>query len=224
MDSRHGDPLLDQLVEALLEFDAVRVKRLAAKALEEGVPPLRVIEEGVARGLQEVGRRYEEGELFITHLVAAAEAAHSAIDDVLTPALLRSGREEGKAAARPRVVLATVQGDIHDIGKNIVGAMLFASGFEVIDLGKDVPAEQIVEAVKKHEAPLLGLSTLLSTTLPEIPKVLRVLEEEGMRDKVKVMVGGGAVTAQWAREIGADGYGANAAEAVTLAKRLLGHP
>ena len=221
MSGEQGGSLLDQLVEALLEFDAEGMKRLASKALEEGMDPLRVIEEGVARGLQEVGRRYEEGELFITHLVAAAEAARAAIDEVLTPALLRSGKKEGKAG-RPRVVLATVQGDIHDIGKNIVGAMLFASGFEVIDLGKDVPAERIVEAVKEHKPPLLGLSTLLSTTLPEIPKILRALEAAGLRNKVRVMVGGGAVTSQWAREIGADGYGANAAEAVTLAKRLLG--
>ncbi|MFX1475000.1 MAG: B12-binding domain-containing protein, partial [Promethearchaeota archaeon] len=171
--------------------------------------------------LREIGRRYEEGTFFVTHLVAAAEAARSAIDEVLTPALSHTSASEPRVE-RPRVVLATVQGDIHDIGKNIVGAMLFAAGFEVIDLGKDVSTEDIIAGVTKHKPALLGLSSLLSTTMPQIPKVLKALEEANLRNSIKVMVGGGAVTAQWAQDIGADGYGANATEAVTLAKQLFG--
>lgn len=218
--NHEGSPHLTELVEALLEFDVERVKALAAAALADNISPVRIIEEGIAKGLREIGRRYEEGTFFVTHLVVAAEAARAAIDEVLTPALRESPASE-QCTERPKVVLATVQGDIHDIGKNIVGAMLFAAGFDVIDLGKDVSAEDIVAGVKENKPPLLGLSSLLSTTMPQIPKVLKALEEAKLRDTIKVMVGGGAVTAHWAQDIGADGYGANANEAVTLAKELL---
>lgn len=215
-----GNHHLTKIIKALLEFDAEQVKALATAALADNISPVTVIEEGIAKGLREIGQRYEEGTFFVTHLVAAAEAARAAIDDVLTPALSQTSVSEPRAE-RPKVVLATVQGDIHDIGKNIVGAMLFAAGFEVIDLGKDVSVEAIIAGVKEHQPALLGLSSLLSTTMQQMPKVINALEEAGLRDSVKVMVGGGAVTEQWAKDIGADGYGANAAEAVTLAKQLL---
>ncbi|MFX1563497.1 MAG: B12-binding domain-containing protein [Promethearchaeota archaeon] len=216
---------MDELVEALLEFDVERMKDLAATALSEKISPIIIIEEGIARGLREIGRRYEEGELFVTHLVAAAEAARVTIDEILTPAMsqMTTAEEplEKHRTIRPKVVMATVEGDIHDIGKNIVGAMLFAAGFDVIDIGRDVPVEKIVAAVKRHKPALLGLSSLLSTTMVKMPLVLKTLKEEGLRETVKVMVGGGPVTAQWAKNIGADGYGANAADAVKLAKSLL---
>jgi corrinoid protein of di/trimethylamine methyltransferase len=225
MPSNSGAPnYLDDLVEALLEFDVDRMKDLAINALAEKISPITIIEEGIARGLREIGRKYEEGELFVTHLVAAAEAARVTIDEILTPAMSKIATEQASEkshATRPKVILATVEGDIHDIGKNIVGAMLFAAGFDVIDLGRDVPVENIVTGVKKHKPDLLGLSSLLSTTMTKMPIVIKALEKEGLRHSVKVMVGGGPVTAQWAKNIGADGYGANAAEAVKLAKRLI---
>lgn len=216
---------MDEIVEALLEFDVERMKNLAATALAEKVSPITIIEEGIARGLREIGRKYEEGTLFVTHLVAAAEAARVTLDEILTPAMshmatTEEAPEKGRVT-RLKVIMSTVEGDIHDIGKNIVGAMLFAAGFDVIDLGRDVPVETIVAAVKQHKPALLGLSSLLSTTMAKMPLVLKALEKEGLRKSVKVIVGGGPVTAQWAQNIGADGYGANAAEAVKLAKRLL---
>ncbi|MFX1561749.1 MAG: cobalamin-dependent protein [Promethearchaeota archaeon] len=217
--------LMNELVEALLEFDVERMKKLASTALDEKISPITIIEEGIARGLREIGRKYEEGELFVTHLVAAAEVAHVTIDEIIKPAMTKltatDGATEKSHVVRPKIIIATVEGDIHDIGKNIVGAMLFAAGFDVIDLGRDVPAENIVEAVQQHKPALLGLSSLLSTTMVKMPVVIKALEKKGLRKSVKVMVGGGPVTAQWAKNIGADGYGANAAEAVALAKRLL---
>jgi trimethylamine corrinoid protein len=222
--SHKPSPILNDIVQALQEFDVDRIQSLTKTALAKNISPLTVIEEGIARGLREIGRQYEEGLLFVTHLVAAAEAARVTIDEILTPALQKEKSSTQRAQRiRPKVVLATVEGDIHDIGKNIVGAMLFAAGFEVIDLGKDVPAVQIVKAVLEEKPTILGLSSLLSTTMTQMRKVIGILQKEGLRSDVKVMVGGGPVTAEWAHQIGADGYGKNATEAVRVAKQLLHH-
>jgi methylmalonyl-CoA mutase cobalamin-binding domain/chain len=150
--------------------------------------------------------------------VAAAEAAKGAIDEVLQPEISRR-REERRGLGV--VVLGTVEGDIHDIGKNLVAAMLFAGGFEVIDLGKDVPTEEFIKKAKEVKADIVGASALLTTTIPMQREIIKALAKEGIRDKVKVIVGGAPVTQEWADEIGADGYGADAVEAVKLAKNLL---
>jgi corrinoid protein of di/trimethylamine methyltransferase len=207
------------IIEAINEFDGERVKLASTKALEANISPIEIIQQGIAAGLLEIGKKYETGELFVTHLVAAAEAAKAAITEVLEPEIRRAG---GAGVGGPKVVLATVKGDIHDIGKNIVGAMLFSAGFDVIDIGKDIDNEIVVEKVKEHGAKLLGLSALLSTTVPEMRKIIELLKEANLRDKVKVMVGGAPVTDQYAKEIGADAYAENAAEAVHVAKKLLG--
>jgi corrinoid protein of di/trimethylamine methyltransferase len=210
---------LSAIISAINEFDAEGVKAASVKALEANVSPIEIIQQGIAAGLLDIGKKFETGELFVTHLVAAAEAAKAAITEVLEPEIKKTGSE---GIGGPKVILATVKGDIHDIGKNIVGAMLFSAGFDVIDIGKDIDNDVVVAKVKELDAKLLGLSALLSTTIPEMRKIIELLKEANIREDVKVMVGGAPVTEQYAEEIGADAYAENAAEAVVVAKRLLG--
>ena len=211
--------LMSDIIAAINEFDAEKVKSASVKALEANISPVEIIQQGIAAGLLEIGKKYETGELFVTHLVAAAEAAKSTISEVLEPEIRKAGSE---GVGGPRVVLATVKGDIHDIGKNIVGAMLFSAGFDVVDIGKDVENDFVVSKVKELDAKILGLSALLSTTIPEMRKIIELLIEAKIRDKVKVIVGGAPVTEQYAQEIGADAYAENAAEAVAVSRKLLG--
>jgi len=214
----HAEVALEDLVETILSYNAEKVVEVVDKVLSLGIDPLAIIEDGVAKALRIVGKKFEDGELYIMHLVAAAEVAKRALTEVLEPELSKrnvSRKMLGKA------VIGTVAGDIHDIGKNIVAALLFSAGFEVYDLGKDVPAEDFVKKAKEVNADIIALSTLLSTTLGVHRDVIKTLISWDMRDKVKVIVGGAPVTSEWAEEIGADGYGENALEAVKLAKRLL---
>ena len=210
---------MSAIIEAINEFDGEKVKSASLAALEANISPVEIIQQGIAAGLMEIGKKFETGELFVTHLVAAAEAAKAVITEVLEPEIKKAGSE---GVGGPVVVLATVKGDIHDIGKNIVGAMLFSAGFDVIDIGKDVENDFVVSKVKELDAKVLGLSALLSTTIPEMRKIIELLEEANIRDKVKVMVGGAPVTEQYAQEIGADAYAENAAEAVAVSRKLLG--
>jgi corrinoid protein of di/trimethylamine methyltransferase len=210
---------MSAIIEAINEFDGEKVKSATLKALEANISPVEIIQQGIAVGLLEIGKKFETGELFVTHLVAAAEAAKGVITEVLEPEIKKTG---GEGAGGPKVILATVKGDIHDIGKNIVGAMMFSAGFDVIDIGKDVENDYVVAKVKEFDAKVLGLSALLSTTIPEMRKIIELLEAANIRDNVKVIVGGAPVTAQYAREIGADGYAENAAEAVAVSRKLLG--
>jgi trimethylamine corrinoid protein len=210
---------VEAIISAINEFDPDKVIEASTQALEANIPITDIIQKGIALGLQEIGHKFETGELFLTHLVAAAGAAKAALDSVLIPEMKKHPDE---VSLGTKVILATVKGDMHDIGKNIVGAMLFAAGFNVIDLGKDVPTEFIVSKVKEEKAPLLGLSALLSTTMPVIEEVIQALEEAGIRDEVKVIVGGAPITEEWAIKIGADGYGDSAPHAVEVAKSVLG--
>jgi len=164
----------------------------------------------------ELGARWNRGEVFLPEVVAAAELFKKC-SELVEPALLASGqKQEGH-----RVVMATVKGDLHDLGKNMVGAMMKTAGFEVHDLGKDIPTAAIVEAVRERQPAIVGLSALLTTTVPEQRGVIVALEEAGLRGKVKVMVGGAPVTQEWASEIGADGFAPSAPEAVRVALELL---
>ena len=209
----------EELVNSVLSFDSRKVVQTSKKALEARLDPTDVIENGLARGLGIIGKKFEDGELFLMDLVAAAEAVKKAMTEVLEPELVNLKAER---RTRGRVVIGTVAGDIHDIGKNIVATMLFAAGFEVRDLGTDVPAQDFVNKSKEVNPIIVGLSALLSTTLPIQREAVQGFCTEGMRDRVKIMVGGAPVTEEWAREIGADGYGENAAAAVRLAKNLAG--
>lgn len=213
-----GEEEVKRLAEAVVEGDAEKSEETAKKTVELGMDPLQVLDEGVIKPLREIGDRFGRGEIFLTDLVMSAEAAKVAME-VLVAEIKRRGREVGYLG---RVVLGTVAGDIHDIGKNIVGALLSVEGFEVIDLGADVPTEKFVEKVRELKPNILGLSALLTVTMPVQREVIEALKEAGLRDTVKVMVGGAPVTAEWAEEIGADAYGADAIDAVKKAKKLIG--
>jgi len=213
-----GEAEVKRLAEAVVEGDAEKSEETAKKTVELGMDPLQVLDEGVIKPLREIGDRFGRGEIFLTDLVMSAEAAKVAME-VLVAEIKRRGREVGYLG---RVVLGTVAGDIHDIGKNIVGALLSVEGFEVIDLGADVPTEKFVEKVRELKPNILGLSALLTVTMPVQREVIEALKKAGLRDTVKVMVGGAPVTAEWAEEIGADAYGADAIDAVKKAKKLIG--
>jgi trimethylamine corrinoid protein len=208
---------LDEVVNSVLTFDSNRVKESTNKALSAGVDPSRIIEGGLTKGLRIVGEKFENGELFLVHLVAAAEASRTVMNELLEPRIVKSTAERKSLG---KVVIGTVAGDIHDIGKNIVASMLFAAGFEVHDLGKDVPVDQFTKRSKEVRATIVASSALLTTTMPIQREIVKRLIAEGLGDQVKVMVGGAPVTENWAKEIGADGYAENAVEAVTVAKKF----
>jgi len=210
---------LDEVVAAVQTFDVEKVMEATNKALNAGIDPLKIIEQGLTKGLKIVGEKFGSGELFLMHLVAAAEASKKALSEILEPRIAKAKAERKSLG---KIVIGTVAGDIHDIGKNIVASMLFAAGFEVHDLGKDVPVNQFIDKSKEVRANVVASSALLSTTMPMQHEIVKALVSEGMRGKVKVMVGGAPVTQDWAKEIGADGYGENAIEAVNVTKRVLG--
>lgn len=210
--------LVNELREAVLSYDTDTLISAVKRNLEKGVNALDIVN-ALTVVLREVGDKFQAGDLFLAELVAIAENVKTAISEILEPELRRIG---GERKALGKVVIGTVHGDIHDIGKNIVASMLFAAGFEVHDLGKDVPVEEFIRKVKEVNANIIAMSALLSTTLPVQREVIEMLGREGLRGKVKVMVGGAPVTKEWAEEIGADGYGEDAIEAVKVAKTLVG--
>jgi len=203
--------------EALRSFDEDRLVETTKKALAEGHNPQEVLD-AITAGLKEIGDKFEKGEFFLAELVTAGEAAKTVITKYLKPLLKRNG---SASQALGHVVMGTVAGDIHDIGKGIVASMLFTAGFEVTDLGVDVPAEKFVEVVRENDPDVVGMSALLTTTLPMQRATIEALGKNRLRDKVKVIVGGSPVTNEWAKEIGADGYAEDAIGAVKLVKRLL---
>ena len=209
---------LDELVDAILTFDSDKVMEATNKAVNAGIDPLKIIEDGLTKGLRIVGKKFEDGELFLMHLVAAAEASKKALNEILEPRIVKA-KVERKSFGK--IVIGTVAGDIHDIGKNIVASMLFAAGFEVHDLGKDVPVSEFIKKAKEVKANIVASSALLSTTLPLQHEIVKALVSGGLRDKVKVIVGGAPVTEEWVKEIGADGFGENAVEAVNVTKKVL---
>jgi dimethylamine corrinoid protein len=210
--------LVNELREAVLSYDLDTLVNAVKKSLGKGLSAVDVIN-ALTIVLREIGDKFQAGDLFLAELVAIAENVKTAISEVLEPELKKIG---GERKSLGKVVIGTVHGDIHDIGKNIVASMLFAAGFEVYDLGKDVPVEEFIRKTREVNADIIAMSALLSTTLPIQREVIEVLGREGLRDKVKVMVGGAPVTKEWAEEIGADGYGEDAIEAVKVAKTLSG--
>jgi corrinoid protein of di/trimethylamine methyltransferase len=210
--------LVSILREQLLTFDADKFVEVVKKLIKDGFSATEVAN-ALTEVLKEIGRRFENGELFLVHLVAAGDVAKRATSEVLEP-LLKTASGERKVIGK--IVIGTVAGDIHDIGKSIVAIMLFSAGFEVIDVGKDVPVEEFVSKTKETNADIVAMSALLTTTLPAQRDVIEALKKAGLRTRVKVLVGGAPATAKWAEEIGADGYGEDPMEAVRIAKRLLG--
>ncbi len=209
-------PDLPRLRDAILNGDEKLTVQLARKALDEGVDPVTLITQWMIPAMDEVGRLFEAQEYYIPEMLLAARAMKSGME-LLRPLLAARG-----AQPTGRIVLGTVKGDLHDIGKNLVGSMLEGAGFEVSDLGIDVAPEKFVEAIKTKNAQILALSTLLTTTMPEMKNIIEALGRAGIRSQVKVMIGGAPVTRGYADEIGADGYGENAGSAVAVARSLLG--
>lgn len=186
-------------------------------ALESGVDPVAVLEGGIAVGLRTLGEKFQCGEVFIPHLAVAADMARVQMDKAR--AYMSGG---GAEPGGPTVILGTVKDDIHDLGKSLIGALLSVSGFKVIDLGKDVPGERFIEEVKKTGGGLLGMSALMTTTMINQRAVIEGLKEQGLRDRVRVMVGGAPTSESWAKEIGADGHADDVVTAVRLAASLAG--
>lgn len=208
-------PIIAELVKALSEGTSNLVQHLTAKALQEGMDPELILKKGLFAGMDIVGEKFKNGEIFIPHVLIAARAMHAGMD-ILKPLLVKTG-------ARPagKFIIGTVQGDHHDIGKNLVSMMLQGKGFEVIDLGVDVQTDTFVQSVRNSDANILGMSALLSTTLPFMKETIDAIKTAGLRAKVKIMVGGGPVTQAFADEIGADGFAQDATEAAENALRLI---
>ena len=211
------EQILSDLREAVLYFDPEEARTLAQKALEMGVDPVTALEEGLAKPLREVGDRFGTGEAFITELIAAAQAMEAGAE-VLNQEITRRGATRKKVGT---FLIGTVEGDIHSIGKNIVATMLNTAGFEVIDLGADVPTQTFIDNVKKHRPDILGLSALMTTTMTNQREVIEALKAAGLRDGLKIIVGGAPVTEDWVREIGADACGLDALNAVEASLRLM---
>jgi corrinoid protein of di/trimethylamine methyltransferase len=208
-------PDLSKLYDAILNGDHKASEAITKEALAENVPPMQMVSKYMVPAMDEVGRRYECEEYFVPELLLAARAMKAALQHI-RPLLLAEG-----AQPAGRVVIGTVKGDLHDIGKNIVAAMLEGGGFEVLDLGADVPPQKFVDAVKDRKPHLVCLSALLTVTMPSMRAVIDALKDAGVREQVKVIVGGAPVTQEFAHDIGADGFGENASVAVTLARGLV---
>jgi len=207
---------LKALAEAIISGNQEEARRLTQQALDEGVPAEQVLNEGLIAGMQVVGEKFKRNEFYVPEVLIAARAMKAAME------LLRPLLAQTDAVTRGTVVIGTVRGDLHDIGKNLVAMMLEGGGFRVVDLGVDVAPEKFAEAVQAENAQIVGLSALLTTTMPAMKDTIEALEQAGVRDKVKVIIGGAPVTQEYADEIGADGYAPDAASAVDKAKELLG--
>jgi len=212
--------LFNKMAQSVLDGDSDVAVTLAQQAIEANIDPLDAITKGYVVGVNQVGESFAKGDAFLPELVMAGEAMKAAVN-ALEPEMKKRG---SKRIMLGKVVLATVEGDIHEIGKSLVGTMLSASGFEVFDLGVDVPAEKIIAKVKEVDADLVGLSALLTTTMVKQKDVIDELDKLGLRKKVKVMVGGAPVTRDWVQKIESDGYSEDAIGAVSLAKKLVGAP
>jgi len=209
--------IFQDMKQSIIDGDAETAAELAQKGIDLDIDPLEAINNGFVVGVDHVGNQFSCGNAFLPELVMAGEAMKAAIR-ILEPEMAKTGAQR---KVHGKVVLATVQGDIHDIGKSLVGTMLSASGFEVIDLGVDVPISTIVEQARQINADIVAVSSLLTTTMVRQREVVEALEDIGLRPDTKVMVGGAPVTRDWADEIGADGYSEDAVGAVSVAKQLV---
>ena len=207
---------LQTIATSLYEGDYAAVTDQVRKSVDQGLSPERILQEGLIAGMDRVGRDFKEGILFVPEVLIAARAMHAGMD-ILRPLLAKSGvKSAGKC------VIGSVQGDLHDIGKNLVKMMLEGAGYELIDLGTDVKPDAFVAAVREHQPKLVGMSALLTTTMVNMKTIIDALQAAGLRSSVKILIGGAPVTESFARDCGADGYASNAASAVDVARALTG--
>ncbi len=209
-------PDLKKLYEAVVSGDAKASQTITQQALAEGIDPLQLVNDYMVPAMDEVGRRFESNEYFVPELLISARAMKSALD-LIRPLLTARGDQPVG-----RVAIGTVKGDLHDIGKNLVASLLEGGGFEVIDLGVNVSPEKFIETVQQKNANIIAMSALLTTTMPSMKTTIEALKQAGIRDKVKVLIGGAPITQKYADEIGADGYSENAVGAVALARKAVG--
>lgn len=210
------DTQLQAIYDAILDGDRKATPVAVRAALDANLDPAQVLSEGMIAAMKEVGQRFETGDYFVPEMLVSARAMQAGLA-VLKPVLLKNN-----VKAVGKVAIGTVKGDLHDIGKNLVAMMLEGSGFEVLDLGVDVPAEKFVSVTREQNPDIICLSALLTTTMPMMEMTIKALQTAGLRDKVKVMIGGAPVNQAFAEQIGADGYSADASRAVTLAQSLIG--
>jgi 5-methyltetrahydrofolate--homocysteine methyltransferase len=208
--------ILQQIASKLYDGEDEAVAGLVQQALDQGMAPNEVLQGGLIAGMDEVGKDFKAGDLFVPEVLIAARAMHAGMS-VLRPLLA-----ESEVPSVGRYLIGTVKGDLHDIGKNLVKMMLEGAGFETIDLGTDVEPQAFVDAVRQHQPRLIGMSALLTTTMVQMKSTVEALEEAGLRDSVKIMVGGAPVTDAFAKQIGADAYAPDAASAVDVARQLAG--
>ena len=208
--------IFEQLSLVILQGDEEKTPQLVQTALDQDMVPKEILDNGLIVGMNEVGARFKRGDMFVPEVLMSARAMQAGLG-ILRPHLIASG-----AKLIGKIVLGTVKGDLHDIGKNLVGMMCEGAGFEVIDLGFNVPPEKFIDAVKEHQPDIIGMSALLTTTMRAMGYTIKGIEEAGLRDNVKIMVGGAPVDAEFAERIGADGYGSNAIAGTELAKKLVG--
>ena len=209
--------IIQSLTNAVVNYEVEDAVSAAKRALEAGVDPVVAIEEGLAKGVRLVGDKFGAEEIFLPELMAAVEAMKQAMA-ILKPTITAKSQAEKSLG---RVMIGTIEGDIHDIGKSMVSAMLTVAGFEVVDLGTDVSVAKFIAEVRELEPDIVGMSALMTTTMLRMKDVIEGLRKEGLREKVKVVIGGVPTSSEWAKEIGADGHGWNALEAVEVVKRLL---
>jgi len=208
--------IYERISTAILKGDEDKAPKLVTSALEQGLVPKDILDNGMVAGMSEVGVRFKRGDMFVPEVLMSADAMQAGLR-VLRPELVASG-----AKLIGKVVLGTVKGDLHDIGKNLVGMMCEGAGFDVIDLGFNVDPEKFVEAIKVHKPEVVGMSALLTTTMRAMAYTIKAVEEAGLRDQVKIMVGGAPVDAAFGERIGADGYGSHGPAGSDLAKKLVG--
>ncbi len=206
----------EALAEAIIEYDATKAYELTQKLVDEGAKPSEIINKGLIGGMNIVGERFKKGDMYVPEVMMAAKAMHAGMN-IVKPLLT-----EGESSSSGKIVLGTVAGDLHDIGKNLVGMMMESGGMEVVDIGIDVPSEKFAEAVRENKPQVVGMSALLTTTMPAMKDTIEVLKKEGLRDSVKIIIGGAPVTQDYADEIGADGWAPDAASAKDLALKLVG--
>jgi corrinoid protein of di/trimethylamine methyltransferase len=209
-------PILEEIISATVDGDEEKTVALARQAMADGMEPFEVIQNGYARGMEIVGEKFATLDYFLPEVMLSADAMTAAIE-VLKPYL----KNRGKGGSRGTIVMATIQGDMHDLGKNIVKIMLEAAGFVVHDLGADVPVRDLIDKAEAVQADIIAASAILTTTMAHMPDINGILEELGIRDRYMIMLGGAPVIPQWAQEVGADGYGEDASEAVAAARRLM---
>jgi 5-methyltetrahydrofolate--homocysteine methyltransferase len=208
--------IYERLSTAILEGNAERAPKLVERGLKLGLVPKDILDNGLVVGMNEVGVRFKAGDMFVPEVLMSADAMQASLQ-VLRPELVASG-----AKLIGKIVMGTVKGDLHDIGKNLVGMMCEGAGFEVIDMGFNVDPEKFIEAIKEHQPDVVGMSALLTTTMRAMAQTIKAIEETGLRDQVKIMVGGAPVDAAFAERISADGYGSNGPAGSDLAKKLVG--